>query len=129
MPRLSHNPELYRVLAIGRDISLLSSGANVLTQAGYRADTVVAVDQAIRRVMVGKYHLVIVSSTFSCDEQIAIRARLKQSRQNLPVLLMGSAHDSPDAFLAAVAESLKQKKSFQFGARFDQSGLDHDTKW
>src|SRR5664279_1582050 len=101
MPRLSHNPELYRVLAIGRDISLLSSGANVLTQAGYRADTVVAVDQAIRRVMVGKYHLVIVSSTFSCDEQIAIRARLKQSRQNLPVLLMGSAHDSPDAFLAA----------------------------
>lgn len=128
MPRLSHNPELYRVLAIGRDISLLSSGANVLTQAGYRADTVVSVDQAIRRVMVGKYHLVVVSSTFNCDEQIAIRARLKQVRQNLSVLLMSSAHDSPDAFLAAVADSLKQKRSFQFGTRSGEFGADHLTK-
>jgi DNA-binding NtrC family response regulator len=129
MVRSSHNPELYRVLAIGRDVSQLSSGANVLTQAGYRADLVVTLDQAIGRVKVGKYHLAIVSSTFNCDEQIAIRARLKQARQNLPVLLMSSAHDSPDAFLAAVAESLKQKKSFQFGARFDELELDHDTKW
>jgi hypothetical protein len=128
MVRRSHNPQLYRILAIGRDVSLLSSGANVLTQAGYRADLVVTVDQAARRVLVGKYHLAIVSPTFDCDEQIAIRARLKQARQNLPVLLLSSAHDSPDAFLAAVAESLKHKKSFQFGSRFGGIRLDHDAQ-
>ena len=120
-----HNPQLYRILAVGRDVSLLSSGANVLIQAGYRADLLLEVDRAVRRVMVEKYHLVIVSSTFTPDEQIAIRARLRQVRENLSILLLSSKHDSPDAFLAAVAECLQQKKAFQFGTRLDGRPVNH----
>jgi len=120
-----HNPQLYRILAIGRDVSLLSSGANVLIQAGYRADLFLEVDQAVRRVRIEKYHLVVVSSTFTPDEQIAIRARLRQVRENLSILLLSSKHDSPDAFLAAVAECLQQKKALPVGMSRDGGAVDH----
>jgi len=120
-----HNPQLYRILAIGRDVSLLSSGANVLIQAGYRADLFLEVDQAVRRVRIEKYHLVVVSSTFTPDEQIAIRARLRQVRENLSILLLSSKHDSPDAFLAAVAECLQQKKALPVGTSRDGGAVDH----
>src|ERR1035438_6164652 len=125
MARRSSNPRLYRILAVGRDVSRLSSGANVLTQAGYTADLVLSVDQAVRRVSVRPYHLAIVSSSFTRDEQIAIRGRLKQLRHNLPILLLGSEHDTPDAFLAAVADCLKQKKKFHFGTRLDGPAREH----
>jgi PleD family two-component response regulator len=128
MARRSANPLLYRILAVGRDVSRLSSGANVLTQAGYIADLVLSADQAVRRVLLRPYHLAIVSSTFTRDEQIAIRSRLKQLRQYLPVLLLGPEHDSPDAFLAAVAECLKQKKKFHFGTRLDGPAREHGTE-
>lgn len=124
MVRHSHNPQLFRVLAVGGDVSRLSSGANVLTQAGYTADFVLKTDQAVRRVLVQHYHLAIVSSTFTYDEQLSIRARLKGVRQNLPVLLLGPEHDSPDGFLSAVAECLKQRKAFQFGTRLDGLPVD-----
>jgi hypothetical protein len=87
---------------------------------------VIKVDQAVRRASSGRYHLAIVSSTFTYDEQIAVRGRLKQVRQNLPVLLLGPQHDSPDAFLAVVADYLQQKKSFRFGTRRDRIHLDPD---
>ena len=119
MARRSQNPPHYRILAVGKDISLLSSGANVLTQAGYIADIVLNVEQAVRRALVRQGDLAIVSSTFHCDDQLAVRARLKQVRPSIRVLLLGSEHDSPDAFLTAVAERLKQKKRFQFGTKMD----------
>ena len=49
MVRRSHNPQPYRIMAVGRDISQLSSGANILTQAGYSADLVPEIDHAVRR--------------------------------------------------------------------------------
>jgi len=107
MVRRSQNPPPYRILAVSSDVSLLSSGANILTQAGYSTDLVLTVDQAVRRVLVRPYHLAIVSSTFTRDQQIAIRARLKQVRQKTPVLLLGPEHDSPDFFLTAVANALR----------------------
>ncbi len=116
----------YRILAIGCDVSQLSSGANLLTQAGYSADVVIKLDQAVRRASTGRYHLAIISATFPYDEQIAIRGRLKQARPNLRVLLLGAQLDTPDAFLAVVADSLQQKKSFRFGTRRDRIHLDPD---
>lgn len=107
MVRRSPKPLRYRILAVSSDVSQLSSGANILTQAGYTADLVLTIDQAVGRVLVRQYHLVIVSSRFSRDEQIAISARLKQVRHNLPVLLLGPEHDSPDFFLTVVAHALK----------------------
>jgi hypothetical protein len=111
MVRSSPNPRIRRILALGRDVSQLSSGANLLTQAGYTADLVVKVDQAVRRVGVGRYHLAIISTTFAYDEQIAIRARLKQVKPSLPVLLLGREHDSPETFLESVANCLGRAKS------------------
>jgi DNA-binding response OmpR family regulator len=113
------------MLVVGRDISLLSSGANVLTQAGYAADLVLKIDQAVRRVLVSRYQLTIVSATFTRDEQIAIRARLKQARPGLSVLLLSPKHDSPDALLTAVADRLKQEKTFQFGTLIDGPHMIH----
>jgi PleD family two-component response regulator len=106
------------------NVSQLSSGANLLTQAGYSTDRVMNVDQAVRSVAPGRYHLAIVSATFTYDEQLALRARLKQVRPNRPVLLLGARHDSPDAFLAEVAHHMRQKQSFRFGTRLDRVHLD-----
>jgi len=110
MVRTSPNSRIRRILAVGRDVSQLSSRANLLTHAGYTTDLVVTIDQAIRRASVGRYHLAIVSPTFSYDEQLVIRARLEQVKPSLPVLLVGSAHDTPEAFLVAVAACLSRKK-------------------
>ena len=117
-----------RILAVGKDISLLSSGANVLTQAGYIADIVLNVEQAVRRALVRQYDLAIVSSTFTRDDQLTVRACLKQVRPSIRVLLLGSEHDSPDAFLTAVAERLRQKKKFQFGTKIDGLPIDRSIK-
>jgi|SRR5271165_2797913 len=125
MVRRSHNPQLHRILVVGRDVSRLSSRANVLTQAGYSADPVLESDHALRRALVRPYHLAIVSSTFTVDEQLAIRARLKTIRPNLPVLLLAPEHDKPDALLTAVADCLKQKKRFRFGTRHNGFGNGH----
>jgi|SRR5580700_1496303 DNA-binding NtrC family response regulator len=116
MIRRSHNPQPRRILVVGSDVSRLSARANVLTHAGYSADPVPEIDHAIRRATAHRYHLAIVSSSFTVDEQLAIRARLKAVRPNLPVLLLAAEHDLPDAFLTAVADALKQKKRFRFGA-------------
>ncbi|HZD30517.1 MAG TPA: hypothetical protein VE779_02550 [Candidatus Angelobacter sp.] len=98
---------MYRVLVIGRDISHLSSRANLLTLAGYSTDLILELDLAVRRVAIPRYHLVIIGPTFTYDEQIAIRARLRQVRPQLPVLLLGPEPDKPAAFLAAVAHALR----------------------
>src|SRR5215470_7895327 len=106
MVRSSPNSRIRRILAVGRDVSQLSSGANLLTQAGYTTDLVVTIDRAARRVAVVRYHLAIVSSTFTHDEQLAIRARLSQLKPSLPVLLLGPEHDAPGAFLESVSSCL-----------------------
>jgi len=128
MVRRSHNPQLYRILAVGRDVSSLSSGANILTQAGYTVDIFLMIDQVLRRILVKRYHLAIVSTTFTRDEQIAIRDRLKQVRQGLPVLLLGLEHDSPETLLTAVRDCLKQKKKLQTGTSLDGFPLDHGAR-
>jgi PleD family two-component response regulator len=128
MARRSQNPPHYRILAVGKDISQLSSGANVLTQAGYTADIVLTLEQAVRRALVRQYDLAVVSSTFHRHDQLAVRARLKQVRPSIPVLLLGTQHDSPDAFLTAVAERLRQKKKFQFGTKIDGLPIDRSIK-
>ena len=86
MARSSSNPIIRRILAVRRDVSQLSSGANLLTQASYAADLVVTVDRAMRRATVGCYQLAIVSTTFNSDEQLAIRAHLKQVKPALSLL-------------------------------------------
>ncbi len=121
-------PQSCRILVLGRDISLLSSGANVLTHAGYAADLVLNIDQAVRRVLLGRYQLAIVCSTFCRDEQIAVRARLKQVRRDLPVLLLTPQHASPDALLTSVADRLKKAKLLQFGPANHIADLDHGAE-
>ena len=111
MTGIPSNSQVYRILVIGRDVSELSGEANLLTQAGYIADLVVTVDQAVRRTAVGRYHLAVVSSTFTCDEQIAIRASLKQVKATLRTLLLGPEHKLPNALLTAVSKSLNTKQS------------------
>jgi DNA-binding response OmpR family regulator len=128
MVRLPHKPQSHRILVIGSDVSRLSSRANVLTQAGYTADPVPEIDHAVRRARTQRYHLAVLSSSFSADEQLAIRARLKAVRPDLPVLMLAPEHDKPDTFLTAVADSLKQKKRFRFGARHDGHGNGHSIQ-
>jgi len=106
MVRLSPNSRIRRILVVGRDVSQLSSGANLLTQAGYTTDLVVTVDRALRRASVGRYHLAIISTTFTCEEQLAIRTRLKQVQPSLAVLLLCPEHDSPGVFLDSVSACL-----------------------
>jgi DNA-binding NtrC family response regulator len=129
MLRRSHNPQLYRILLVGKDVSRLSSRANVLTLAGYSADPVLETEHAARRVRIKRYHLAIVSSSFTVDEQLAIRATLQAIRPALPVLFLTPEHDKPDAFLAAVADSLKQKKRFRFGTPHDGFINGHGVLW
>jgi DNA-binding NtrC family response regulator len=114
MTSSSSNLQIYRVLVVGRDVSELSAGANLLTQAGYTTDLVVTLDQAVRRAIVGRYHLAVVSSTFTYDEQVVIRARLKQAKPSLPALLLGPEHAAPDALRAAVAHCLKKRPILEF---------------
>lgn len=95
-----------RVLCIERDVSLLSSRANLLTQAGYVVDFVLKPEVAVRRISIRRYHLVIMSAAFPHDEQLAIRARLRQVRPGQPVLLLKPQHETPVEFLATVAEAL-----------------------
>ncbi len=104
---LPKNSQPVRILAIGADISRLSSGANLLTLAGYSTDLVFTIDDAVRRLLKSRYHLAIVCATFTFDEQISIRLRLRQVRPRIPVLLLTVEHDSPAAFLAAVAGHLR----------------------
>jgi DNA-binding NtrC family response regulator len=120
-------PQSFRILAVGRDISLLSSRANLLTQAGYTTDLVHGVDQAVRRERIRHHHLAVVSDSFNSEEQNAIRSQLKQVRHRLPVLLLTSEHDSPHTFLAAVASCLRPKKTFRVVTLADGHPLDPGT--
>ena len=128
MIRLPHKPQSHRILIVGSDVSRLSARANVLAQAGYTADPVMEIDHAVRRARVQRYHLAVLSSSFTVDEQLAIRARLKAVRPDLPVLLLAPEHDKPDAFLTAVADSLKQKKRFRFGSKHHRHGNGHSIQ-
>lgn len=97
----------HRILAIGNDVSRLSSGANILTQAGYSTDLLLKIDDLPLRLLKTRYHLAIVSSAFPYDQQIAIRAGIRQVRPKMPVLLLAPEHAAPDALLDAVANSLR----------------------
>lgn len=122
MVRSSPNSRIRRILAVGRDVSQLSSGANLLTHAGYTTDLVVTLDRAVRRATVGRYHLAIVSATFTYDEQLAIRARLRQLKPSLPVLLLGPEHDRPEVFLEAVAGCLVGPKTPEIEPHLGERG-------
>ncbi len=124
MVRRTHKPRLYRILAVGDDISRLSSRANVLTQAGYNTDLALSVDHAVRRTQIRPYELVIVSHSFGFEKQILIRARLRRIRHDLPVLLLTPEHELPDVFLSAVADCLKHKMKYQFGVKRDDHARD-----
>ena len=63
-----------RILLLSRDVSLLSSRANLLTQAGYAADWEVDPDRALRRVRTNNYSVVILSNSFTRDEQLGLRS-------------------------------------------------------
>ena len=123
MIRSSPNSRIQRILVVGRDVSRLSSGANLLTQAGYSTDLVVTVDRAMRRATVGRYHLAILGATFTYDEQLALRARLRQIKPALPVLLLRPEHDSPSAFLDSVSACLGRPKRPDIAARLAERGL------
>ena len=101
------NPQMYRILLIGADISHLSNCANLLTQAGYDPDLVCKFDDAVRRVSLPRYHLAIVSDSLSTDEQLTWRKHLRQVRPLLPVLLQTPEHRKAAVFLAAVDHALR----------------------
>lgn len=122
------NPQLFRILAIGNDVSRLSSGANVLTQAGYNADFVLKIDDVPRRLAKTRYHLAIVSSAFTYDEQLAIRARVRQVRPQVPVLLLGPEHDSPALFLEAVSQLLRDRLRPHLVSPAQPKQLDEDHR-
>lgn len=122
-----HNPQLFRVLAIGEDVSLLSSRANLLAQAGYTADLIPDAAIALRRVADRNYHLAILSHTMGAEEEFSLRRKLKQLRPKLPVLVAGPDNGAPDDFLAEVARSLHRKSHFHFGERY-QSLILHETE-
>jgi DNA-binding NtrC family response regulator len=103
------NPQMYRILLIGGDISHLSNCANLLTQAGYDPDLVCKLDDAIRRVSMPRYHLAIVSDSLSTDEQLTLRKHLRRVRPLLPVLLQTPAHRRTAVFLAAVDHALRPR--------------------
>jgi DNA-binding NtrC family response regulator len=104
-----HQLRSSRILAIGNDVSQLSSRANVLTQAGYTTDSVLKIDDLSARLLKTNYDLAIVSYAFSYDEQLAIRARVRQVRPQLPVFLLRPEHNAPMPFLDAVARLLRSR--------------------
>ena len=99
-----------RVLTIGNDVSQLSSRANLLIHAGYNVDLEVNVERALRRLRVHPYHLVILSGKLSHDEQIGIRAQLRQVRSDQRVLLLSEREDGADGLLESVASSLRHNR-------------------
>jgi hypothetical protein len=79
----------------------------------------------MRRATVGRYHLAIVSTTFTSDEQLAIHAHLKQVKPGLPVLLLGPEHDSPGAFLESVSTCLGRLKTPDIAAHLSDRLTDN----
>jgi DNA-binding NtrC family response regulator len=124
MVRLSPNSRIRRILVVGSDVSQLSSGANLLTQAGYTTDVVVTIDRAMRRANAGRYHLAIISKTFAYEEQLAILAHLRTVKPSLPVLLLGPEHDSPSAFLDSVSACLGRPKTPDIAAHLSERAPD-----
>ena len=57
-----------------------------------------------------------VSTTFSSDEQLAIRGHLKEVKPGLPVLLLGPEHDPPAAFLESVSTCFGHPKTADIAA-------------
>jgi hypothetical protein len=99
-------------------------GANLLTQAGYTTDLVVTVDRAMRRATAGRYHLAIVSTISTHNEQLAIRAHLKQVKPGVTVLLLGAEHDSPRALLESVSIFLGRSKTPDMAAQLSDDMAD-----
>ena len=95
-----------RILLVSNDVSLTSSRANLLTLAGYSADLELDQQRAVRRIRTCYYHLVIVSETFAPEEQLMLRSKLKQTRTELPVLLLSEHERDGVEFLSAVESFL-----------------------
>jgi DNA-binding NtrC family response regulator len=97
-----------RILTLGQDVSLLSSRINLLTQVGYQAEWETDQERALRRVRKKQYHLVVLSQTFTQEEQLGLRAQFKQTKPDLPVLLLNDGHRDAEEFLDAVADRLRR---------------------
>lgn len=99
-----------RILILSRDVSLLSSRVNLLTQEGYSADWEVDPERALRRIRTRHYHLVVLSNSFSEEEQLNLRAKVKQTRLEQAVLLLGTDENEGEQFLRSVELSIRQNK-------------------
>lgn len=106
----SRDSQTTRVLTIGNDVSQLSSRANLLIHAGYSVDLEVNLERALRRMRIHPYHLVILSGKLSHNEQIGIRAQLRQVRSDQRVLLLSDREDDADGLLESVASSLRHDR-------------------
>ncbi len=104
-------PGQIRILNVGNDLSVLSSRANLLTQAGYSADLEVDEERAMRRLRARPYHMVVVSNRIGQEEQLRIRAKCKQVKPEVPVLLLDETEDEAEQFLASVASRLRRSKA------------------
>ena len=93
------------ILVLGKDFSALNTQANLLTLAGFSVHSLATVEAALRRVRFKRYDLVIVSETFSPEEQAAIRRKFRLNQPALPVMLLDS--DDPVALIENVAERLR----------------------
>lgn len=99
-----------RILILSRDVSLVSSRTNLLTLAGYSAEFEPDHERALRRVRSRRFHLVVLSNSFTRDEQLGLRAKLILGRPGLPVLLLSNEQDSADSFLASVEATLRSRE-------------------
>jgi len=106
----AHDAQTTRVLTIGNDVSLLSSRANLLIQAGYSVDLEVNLERGLQRMRTHPYHLVILSGKLSRKEKIGIRAQIKQVRSEQTVLLLSDREDDADGLLESVASSLRHNR-------------------
>ncbi len=102
-----------RILTLSRDVSLLSSRANLLTQAGYSADCELDQERALRRIRTRGYDLIIVSDSFSPDEQVALRAKVRQLEPDTAVLLLGEEAKDAGQLLELVEASLEKKNNIR----------------
>jgi uncharacterized iron-regulated protein len=77
--------------------------------AGYSADLEIDHERAARRLRTTHYHLIIVSNTFTRDEQLSIRAKLRQVKPEVSVLLLTEREIDADQFLRSVESHLRPK--------------------
>lgn len=91
----------YRVLTVGKDVSLLATRQALLVSRGY--DSLIATPEDVdEKLRSGRFDLVILSAILSLEERRQIQAKLPASA--LPLVLDTLVW--PDELLRKVAEAL-----------------------